>query len=142
MRRVINIKILLPLLFSLNAAYSLGAEDWTLVTGTDIKVYEARGGSLEFLSINSLEPAAVLSFRITDTSAKTINFVKYIVSLNDCRKGMGRLIATDPSSQPLYQAHFVFDGGNVASKIAQTICISADLVNQENTQHTKHRLEL
>jgi len=121
-----------------NAAHALAADEWTLVTGTEIKTYEARDKSLEFLSINSQEPAAVLLFRITDSSKQSIRFTKYIVSLNDCRQGIGRLIAADASNQPIYQAHFVFEGGNIASRIAQTVCISADLEMKEMAKRARH----
>jgi hypothetical protein len=123
-------KLLLYLL-GLAATGAIAQDNWVLVTSSATKTYETRAGSLEHVLTDSQEPAVILLFRVTEVATRNITFVRHYVSIADCRAGLGKLGAADLSGHAIYDAFFVFDGGNVASKIAQTICISAALQDQE-----------
>ena len=83
----------------------------------------------------------MLLFRVSELAARKITFARYYVRIADCRAGFGKLGATDLSGHATYDAEFVFDGGNVASVIAQTICVGADLQDQEIQMKNAPRLE-
>ena len=122
---------LLFYLLGLAATGALAGDSWVLVTSSGSKTYEARAGSLEHVLTHTQEPAAILLFRITEAATRNITFVRHYVSIADCRAGFGKLGVADLSGHAIDNAFFAFDGGNVASKIAETICISAALHDQE-----------
>ena len=133
-------KVLLFLL-GLVATDAIAGNKWILITSSDAKTYEARVGSLGTVYTESGEPAAILLFRVFAIATKEITFVRYYVRIADCRAGSGKLGEADLSGRAIHEWEFVFDGGNVASTIAQTICIGADLQDQEIRMKITPKLE-
>ena len=123
--------ISLLLVFGLTGGYAIADENWTLITTGDTKIFEARIGSLQHVYTGLGEPAAIILCRVIDIATKNVKFARYYVRFADCRAGFGKVGEADLSNRALSEADFVFDGGNVASAIAQTICIGADLQDQE-----------
>lgn len=110
---------------------AISADYWVLITSSDTKTYEARTGSLGPVYTESGEPAVILLIRVLEIATRKITFVRHYVRIADCRAGFGKLGEADLNGRSIYEAEFVFEGGNVASTIAQTICIGADLQARE-----------
>jgi hypothetical protein len=135
------IKTILSILLVLAAAAAIAKDNWTLITSSDTKKYEARIGSLKPVFTEAGEPAAIILVRVTEFTTREMTFVRHYVRIADCRAGFGKLGEADLSSRATHEAEFVFDGGNVASMIAQTICIGADLQAQEIPMKIAPKLE-
>jgi len=125
------IKTILLFLLGLAVTDAIAGDNWIFITSSDTKTYEARVGSLQPVFTESGEPAAILLIRVFEIATKKLSFVRHYVRIADCRAGFGKLGEADLSGHATYEAEFVFDGGNVASKIAETICMSAALQTQE-----------
>ena len=135
------IKTILLILLVLAAAAAIAGDKWTLITSSDTKTYEARIGSLRPVFTEAREPAVIILVRVTEFTTRKMTFVRHYVRIADCRAGFGKLGEADLSGRAISEAEFVFDGGNVASTIAQTICIGADLQAQEIQMEIAPKLE-
>ena len=136
------IKKLLLLLLGLAARDTIAGDNWVWITSSDTKTYEARIGSIGPVYTESGEPAAIVLMRVFEIATGKITFVRHYVRIADCRAGFGKLGEADLSGRASYEAEFVFEGGNVASTIAHTICIGADLLDQEIRTKIAPTLEL
>ena len=136
------IKTILLFLLGLAATDASAGNNWVLITSSDTKTYEARVGSLGSVYTVLGEPAAIFLMRVFEIATGKITFVRHYVRIADCRAGFGKLGEADLSGRVTYEVEFVFDGGNVASTIAQTICIGADLLDQEIRMKIAPKLEL
>ena len=125
----------------LAATDAIAGDNWVLITSSDTKTYEARVGSLGPVYTESGEPAAILWIRVFEIATKKLTFVRHYVRIAHCRAGFGKLGEADLSGRATYETEFVFDGGNVASTIAETICIGADLQAQEIQMKIAPKLE-
>ena len=96
------------------------AQDWVLLDSTDDTTYEARVGSFRIERTTLNRPVAVLTLRLSRAGAAA--FEDNYVSLEDCARGMGRLVTTDMAGRYRYGNDFVFGGRTIASNIAETIC--------------------
>jgi hypothetical protein len=98
-------------------------DNWVVVSRTSTTIFEARTGSLEHtFTEQNREPIVALVLRVRNTTTATVEFEKNYVRLADCRAGFGKLVATDLSGRAKYDNEFIFDGGNAASTIAETLC--------------------
>jgi hypothetical protein len=136
------IRIIAFVLCSLATTPAIADDNWTLISKSDSKTYEARIGSLRPIFTASGEPAAIILLRVVDIATKTIRFVKHYVRIADCRLGYGKIGEADLSGRPISENQFVFDGGNVASTIAQTICMGAELLDREMRMEVVPEFEL
>jgi len=113
------IKTILLILLVLASTAAIAGDNWTLIASGDTKKYEARIGSLRPVFTEAGEPAVIILIRVTEFATRTITFVRHYVRIADCRAGFGKLGQADLSGRAVSEAEFVFDGGNVASTIAQ-----------------------
>lgn len=124
---VTGLKLSSLLLFFV-ASSVLAQENWILISRSKTTTYEARVGSLEHtLTEVGREPIVALIFRVRDSAKAAVEFEKNYVRLSDCRAGFGKLVTTDLNGRAKYDNDFVFEGGNVASTIAQTLCGLANI---------------
>jgi hypothetical protein len=105
---------------------ALAQDTWVPVSSTLTHVFEVRAGSFEFAVIERTnEPIAAIIVRARELSSSKLQFEKNYVRLSDCRAGFGKLVATDLNGRAKYDNDFIFDGGNVSSTIAETLCALA-----------------
>lgn len=113
-------------LLALTTAMPAIADEWVMVSRTNIFTYEARVGSLERThTADNQQPVVVLTFRETELAKQLVKFEKNYVSVAHCQAGQGKLVTTQMDGQVLYDNDFIFDGGSVASTIARTISMVA-----------------
>ena len=129
-------------MLALAAADAIAGDKWILITSSDTKTYEARVGSLGPVYTESGEPAAIILIRVFEIAPRRLTVVRHYVRIADCRAGFGKLGEADLSGRATHDWEFVFDGGNVASVIAQTICNGANLEAQEIQMKDAPKLEL
>jgi len=122
------LKQLPPLALGMVMVGALAQENWVIVSRSKTMTFEARAGSLEqTLTEGTREPIVTLIFRVRNSAKATVEFEKNYVRLADCRAGFGKLVTTDLNGLAKYDSEFMFDGGNVASTIAQTLCALANI---------------
>lgn len=115
-----------PIFALLTTAMPAIADEWVMVSRTNIFTYEARVGSLERThTVDSQQPVVVLTFRETELAKRLVKFEKNYVSVAHCQAGLGKLVTAQMDGQVLYDNDFISDGGNVASTIARTIYMVA-----------------
>jgi hypothetical protein len=107
---------------------SVSAQDtWIPVSSSSTYIYEARAGSLEFLiTERTKEPVVAMIVRSRQIKGNRVEFEKNYVKLSDCVAGYGKLVTTELSGRAKFDNDFITDGGNVASRIAETLCALAE----------------
>lgn len=98
----------------------------SLASSDDGSKWEAKPGSFEFSKNRSDVVIAMLAGRVVGAKHATIELHKWYVSAADCDNKMGRLVTLSVSGEYQYENDFIFEGGSVASSIAEFICTVAD----------------
>lgn len=109
-------------------SFSVSAETaWIHIAETDDGTrFEAKPGSFEFSKTRGDIPVAVLVGRQFTLKSKKIDLQKWYVNAVDCKNKMGKLVTLSVSGDFKFESDFVFDGGTIASTIAEFICGVAD----------------
>ena len=120
--------------FSLSFTSPVSANDWMFVARSGTSLYEVRTGSFEHVLTADHEPASIALFRISglDGANRNIKFVRLYVRPADCNAGFGKLGETDVNGNLTDQNDFVIGGGNVASSLAEFICMAESQVQQKS----------
>jgi len=116
---------LLPLL--LGVAYVQAQSEWLNVSNSDDNAYDIKSGSLEETMTKAGVEVATVIGRVNNLKTKRIDLEKWYVSVTDCNRELGKLVTLDLDGQYKHENAFVFEGGNVSSRIAQMICGSLSL---------------
>ena len=125
--------IIASILLQFSAIMVAKADDeWiTISEDNDGMIWQAKSGSLQFLENNNGVPIFLVTGRANNEALSTIEFEKWYVSADDCKKRQGNIVTLDISGEFQYETHFVYGGGNVASGMAEFICESAIYVINE-----------
>lgn len=114
-------------LFSLSTQ-AWADEEWISYASNSDTSWEIKTGSLNFLPNRNGENIALVLGRSVHSDTSGIAFFKWYVTEDDCAKKMGSFVALSLKGDFLFQQDFVFDGGTVASILAETICLSAEAI--------------
>jgi hypothetical protein len=120
--------------FLLSFTSLVSANDWMFVARSGTSLYEVRAGSFEHVLTAEQDPAAIALFRVSDFDGanKKITFVRLYVRPADCNAGFGKLGGTDVKGNPTDQNDFVIGGGNIASSLAEFICMAESQIQQKS----------
>ena len=111
------------ILLTLFLTFSISAnEDWIKFGETDASLFEGRAGSRIFSKTKSGKDISVASGRILTKKDRSIEFVKWYVSAEDCNLGFGKMITLDMQGNYKFENDFVEKGGTVASSLAAMLC--------------------
>jgi len=109
------------------ATAALAESKWVFIASSTSKQqkFEIKSGSLEISKTRSGTPIAVVIGRDYGPSTSKIDVWKAYVPLKDCISESGIIVTTNMAGEYQYQNEFVFDGGSVASGLAEAICSAA-----------------
>lgn len=97
-------------------------DQWIDFGGGNEMSFQLKKGSFRFDQNAKGVFVAVALGRILDKNNGQISPIQFYVKTQDCVNERGLLIMTDLQGTGLNQFDFIFDAGNIASGIAQTIC--------------------
>lgn len=119
---------ILVMTLALSSTSAMANNDWFELDKTERCTFEGQSGSLEFATTRGGERIAVVNVR---TSCKDrpnqLELARRYVTLSDCERQRGKLVALDMSGNFKFENDFVFGGGTVATTIASVICEGARL---------------
>ncbi|WP_115085321.1 hypothetical protein [Pseudomonas wadenswilerensis] len=111
---------------------------WIDFGGSNEMSFQLKKGSFRFDQDKGGVFVAVALGRILDQSNGQVSAIQFYVTAQECVNERGSLVMTDVQGAALNQFDFLFDAGNIASSIAQTICAvafkKAAEVQQQNPQ--------
>lgn len=118
-----SIKLLCALLFILNSSLSFAENetDWVVVSTKKDKI-SIKKGSFDFINIKNGDFAASVIGKIKVEKNSAVLFYQWYVTVNDCGKKMGSLVALNTSGKFLDEYDFIFGGENNSSNIAEIVC--------------------
>lgn len=101
---------------------SPSSSEWIDFGTSQGMTYQAKKGSFRFASGDKGGTLAVALGRILDANSGNVTAGQWYVTIDDCAQQMGSLVMTDTSGAAQWKVDFMFDAGNIASEIAETIC--------------------
>lgn len=104
------------------AGASAQCADWLELASTSEMVWEGRVGSREFSATRGGKRIVVAAGRTTDKNTKQMNFEKWYVEVEDCKRGHGNLVTLRMDGTFSFENQFVLKGGSVASGLAEMLC--------------------
>lgn len=116
---------------------------WTTFTKMpDGMVWEFKNNSLNVITNDSKQMFWIVQFR-THQDGKTIyDFVKVAVPVISCKAQSGQLVLVGMDNVEKAKIDFVFDGGTLASNIAQSVCNAGDKVLQKYAEEAEKPAEV
>lgn len=119
--------VLWLVVFAICAGNVVHAEEgWVRIANNDSGiVWDIKAGSLELSKTRGEVPIAVVIGRTTDPGPKKVLFYKWYVPLKDCAAESGVMVSLNMSGEYQFENDFVFNGGNIASGLAEAICGAA-----------------
>lgn len=109
-------------LMVLTCPQALGQPEWLNVSNSDENAYDIKTGSLEELKTKGGVDVAIVIGRVSNRKTRQIDLEKWYVSVADCDRELGKLVTLDLDGKYKFENDFVFEGGSVASRIAEMIC--------------------
>ena len=97
-------------------------EDWINIANSDDSKWDVKSGSLENSKTKGGTPIAVVVGRISNTTTKRIELYKWYVSIDDCSRGLGKVVTLGVDGQYKFENDFVNSSGNIATAMAESIC--------------------
>ena len=98
------------------------AQDWIDLASSDAGFWEGRAGTMDFATTKGGIPIATASGRIRWTKDKSVDFVRWYVAVDHCKKGYGKLVTLNMSGEFKYENDYVKNGGSIASSIGDVLC--------------------
>ena len=111
-------------IFGLLLSFSLSvvAQDWIKITESDGNRYDGKAGTREF-STNRAGKQIITAFgRTYAKSDKKYDFVRWYVTVEDCKAGYGKLVTLKMNGDFWFDNDFVENGGTVGSRVAEILC--------------------
>lgn len=109
--------------------------EWvTIAISRDNAAWDVQPSSLEFKKTREGVPVYVVVGRIRSGTNSRIDLYKWYVSVEDCNRGLGKVISLSISGDYRFDNDFVVGGGNIASSMAEAICESASFVREERAK--------
>ena len=97
-------------------------DEWITVGRTDKMTWHVKSGSVTVTDIHGEGPVVMVVGRITVHATSRITVYKWYVSLGDCERGMGQMVALAISGEYRYKQDFAYGNGSAASGLAEHIC--------------------
>lgn len=97
-------------------------DNWIAIGRTDQATWHVKSGSVSVTEIQGNVPVVMVVGRITVHETSRVTMYKWYVSLNDCERGRGQVVALTISDQYRYKQDFVYGDDSAASGLAQYIC--------------------
>lgn len=113
---------------------------WIDFGGGNGMSFQLKKGSFRFDQDKGGIFVAVALGRVLDQSNGQVSAIQFYVKAQECVNERGSLVMTDVQGAVLNQFDFLFDAGNIASNIAQTICAVAYEKAAEIQQQTPQRV--
>ena len=99
------------------------APGWVTIGATvNGTVYEAKISTWKITSNAKGKKVASVSGQVKDKQSSNIEFYTWQVTLDDCKAEAGTLYTLTLAGKYVREASFMFDGGSVASTVAEEIC--------------------
>lgn len=108
------------------------SEEWVEAASSGEATFSIQPGSLTLQNNKANERIVLVTAKTTEKNTDRITVGKLYVRLQDCFNKEGKIVALDISGHYKYDNDFVFGSGNVASAMAELICIGAALQILEN----------
>lgn len=105
---------------------SYAVQDWLEITSTDAGIWEGRAGTREYATTRGGLPIVVANGRVRWIKDKSIDLVRWYVTVQDCKKGYGKVVTLDMSGNFRWENDYVKNGGTVASAIGEMLCYPVD----------------
>ncbi|MNJ32039.1 hypothetical protein D3C77_266940 [compost metagenome] len=99
--------------------------DWIDFGTSNGMTYQFKKGSFRFDQDTKGNALAVGLGRVFDSTNGQVTAGQWYVPVDDCLREMGSLVMTDIHGAALWRVDFMFDAGNIASNLAQTMCGAA-----------------
>lgn len=132
MKKLIATLALIP-----SIAFAAEPSKWTEFTKMpDGMVWEYKNGSLN--TINGAENQAywITQWRTHQDGKTEYSFIKIAVGLRECQKESGQIVIVDMTNTEQRRIDFVFDGGTLASNIAQAMCLNGNKVLEKMSKQS------
>lgn len=97
-------------------------DEWIMVGRTDKMTWHVKSGSVTVTELQGSGPVVMVVGRITVHATSRITVYKWYVSLSDCERGMGQVVALTTSGEYRYRQEFAYGDGSAASGLAEHIC--------------------
>ena len=134
MKKLIAALALIPTL-----AFADEPSKWTTFTKMpDGMVWEYKNGSLNIIN-GDKESYWIVQWRTHQDGKASYDFVKIVVSLSDCKRESGQVMLVSMDDDVKARIGFVFDGGTLASNIAQAICVNGNAVLQKYQKEAEEK---
>jgi len=102
---------------------SVAAQDkWLNIANSDESSWDFQPRSLDEVTTRAGIDVAVVVGRVINNKTKKIDLRKWYVSLSDCDRQMGNVVALDINGNYQYENDFVFGSGTIATALAEAIC--------------------
>jgi hypothetical protein len=116
---------------------------WTTFTKMpDGTVWEFKNNSLNVITNDSKQMFWIVQFRTHQAGKTVFNFVKVAVPVTACKVQSGQLVLVGMDNVEKAKIDFVFDGGTLASNIAQSVCRAGDKVLQKYAEEAEKPAEV
>ncbi|WP_448173020.1 hypothetical protein [Rhizobacter fulvus] len=118
-----NLKLLATWMsLSLLSPLALAQEDWINIAASDESKWHVKSGSLESTKTRGGTPIAVVIGRISNETTKRIDLFKWYVPIQDCERGLGKVVSLGIDGEYKFENDFVNGSGSIATAMAEAIC--------------------
>lgn len=114
--------LIIACLVSLAAAQD---DVWISVGRTDKAAWQVKAGSAAVTEVQGV-PVVVVVGRMTVQATSRTTVYKWYVSVSDCERGMGQVVALTLDDRYQFRQPFVYGDDSVASGLARHICAVRD----------------
>ena len=97
-------------------------EEWIEVAKSSASSFSIKLSTLTFKRNKAEEAIVVGVGRSVDIKTRAVVIEQWYVRTDDCDAELGKLVTLSTDGTYLYENDFVFDGGNVASAKAESLC--------------------
>jgi hypothetical protein len=97
-------------------------DEWITVGRTDKMTWHVKSGSVTVSEMEGNGPVVMVVGRNIVHATSRITVYKWYVSLSDCERGMGQVVALTTSGEYRYRQDFAYGNGSAASGLAEYIC--------------------
>lgn len=106
---------------------------WVLLgetEGNNVR-FEGKTNSYELTNTRKGTRIAKIIVRQVDPVSHQISIYQRYVSLNDCKRKRGKIVAVDMDNNYKFENDFIIGGGSIGSSVAETICsIAKDTIDK------------
>jgi hypothetical protein len=123
-------KLSIFFVMSLCCATGAVAEDgWTNISVSEKNRirYDVKKGSFDVTTTKGGVSIAVVVGRISDPKSSKVSVYKWYVPLKACVDKFGTVVSLNMAGEYQFENDFVFDSGNIAAAMGETICAVAEL---------------